>query len=187
MSDASVPADIRELQDAFAAAERDAEALVAGLTEAEGSRRLAAGSWSVAECLSHLATGNSVYLRAMLDPADRARRQGRSRRRPAKPGFVGRLFVARLEPPPRWWSRMTAPRRIRPPAAVPPLAETFASFMAAQTGFRAFLRANHDLDLATIRFPNPFIRSAARNSSAGGHPGDHRRRDQPGLAPRETG
>jgi hypothetical protein len=154
--DANAPADIRDLHDQLDAAERDAEALVARLSEEQGTRPAEAGCWSVAECLDHLATANRVYLRAMQEPANRARARGRHRRRPARPGLVGGLFVSSLEPPPTWWSRRKAPRSIRPRAA-PPLAESFASFIASQADVRAFLRAHADLDLAGIRFPNPFV------------------------------
>ena len=67
---ARLPPDLQALQDALDVAERDARALVDGLTEAQGTWRADAGSWSVAECLDHLATSNVVYLAAM--------RQGRS-------------------------------------------------------------------------------------------------------------
>lgn len=153
--DQDVPTDIRELEEALEAAERDAEALVAGLSEEQGAWRAEAGSWSVAECLDHLRATNRAYLGAMQGPADRARGRGSVRRRPADPGWVGRLFVAMLEPPPRWWTRMPAPKSIRPGAA-PPLAETLAGFVASQADVRRFLRANADLDLAGIRFPEPF-------------------------------
>jgi DinB superfamily len=166
--DANVPADIRELQGQLEAAERDAEALVAGLSQEQGTRRPEAGSWSVSECLDHLATGNRVYLRAMQEPANRARTRGRLRWRPAKPGLVGRLVVSTFEPPPRWWSRRKSPRSIRP-RSEPPLAETFASFVASQADFQAFLRVNADLDLAGIRFPNPFIRGIRFSLATGLH------------------
>ncbi|HYS54679.1 MAG TPA: DinB family protein [Thermoanaerobaculia bacterium] len=165
---ADVPADIRELQDQLEAAERDAEALVAGLSDAQGSRAAEVGQWSVAQCLDHLATGNRVYLRAMQESANRARTRGRHRRRPARAGWVGRLFVSFLEPPPKWWSTRRAPRKIRP-RAVPPLAETFASFVDAQSDVRAFLSANADLDLVGIRFPNPFVRGVFFTLATGLH------------------
>jgi hypothetical protein len=166
--DANVPADIRELQDQLQAAEREAEALVAGLSEAQGAGRAEDGSWSIAECLDHLATANRVYLRAMQEPANRARTRGQYRRRPARPGWVGRLFVTTLEPPPKWWSRRKAPRRIRPRAA-PPLAEAFASFVTSHADVRAFLRAHADLDLAGVRFPNPFVRGIRFSLATGLH------------------
>lgn len=164
----NVPADIAQLEEQLAAAERDAQALVAGLSEEQGCWQPAPGSWSVAECLDHLATGNRVYLRAMQEPARRARTLGRERRGPARPGWAGRLFASTLEPPPRWWSRRKAPRIIRPRAA-PPLAEAFASFMASQAEFRAFLREHADLDLASIRFPNPFVRGIRFSLASGLH------------------
>lgn len=166
--DANVPPDIRELQDQLEAAEREAEALVAGLSEEQGNWRATVGSWSVAECLDHLATGNRVYLRAMQEAAHRARTHGRHRRRPARPGWVGRLFVWLLEPPPRRWFRMKTPRSIRPRVA-PPLAETLASFLASQADVRAFLGAHADLDLAGIRFPNPFVRGIRFSLATGLH------------------
>jgi hypothetical protein len=166
--DPNLPADIRELQHELEAAERDAEALVAGLSEEQGTRPAEAGCWSVAECLDHLATGNRVYLRAMQESANRARTRGRYRRRPAKPGWVGRLFVSTFEPPPRWWSKRKAPQSIRPRAA-PPLAQTFASFVASQAEVCAFLRAHADLDLAGIRFPNPFVRGIRFSLATGLH------------------
>src|SRR5712691_830504 len=102
---ANVPADIAELQDQLEANERQAEALVAGLSEEQGRRGPAGGGWSVAECLDHLATGNRVYLPPMQEAANRARMRGKHRSRPARPGLLGRLFVGSLEPPPKWWSR----------------------------------------------------------------------------------
>lgn len=166
--DPSLPPDIRDLDDQLQAAGRDAEVLVAGLSEELGIRRPEGEGWCVAECLDHLATGNRVYLDAMKEPIDRALAQGRHRRGPAKPGFVGRLFIRSLEPPATRWSRLKAPRKIRPRVA-PPLGETFASFMASQADVRAFLRAHADLDLAGIRFPNPFIRGLRFSLATGLH------------------
>src|SRR5437667_4616850 len=110
--DGNVPADVRTLHDQLDAAERDAQALVAGLAEEQGTWQPQAGSWSIAECLDHLATGNRVYLRAMQEPVNRARARGRRRYRPVKPGWIGYLFAQMLEPPPKWWSRLEAPPSI---------------------------------------------------------------------------
>jgi hypothetical protein len=153
----SEPADIAELQGQLAAAERDAEALVAGMSEELGQGRVEPGSWSVSECLDHLATANRVYLSALREAANRARSGGRPPRWPATPGWVGRLFVSSLEPPPKWWSRLKAPKIIRPRTA-PLLANAYADFAASHADVRAFLRAQSGLDLAGVRFPNPFVR-----------------------------
>jgi hypothetical protein len=138
------------------------------LAEEHGTWQPQAGSWSIAECLDHLATGNRVYLLAMQEPANRARASRQLRCRPVKPGWIGQLFVRMLEPPPTWWSRMESPRSIRPRKA-PPLAETFAGFMASHADLRAFLRAHADLDLTSIRFPNPFVRGIRFSLATGLH------------------
>jgi hypothetical protein len=163
-----MPADIQELLDQLEAAERDAEALVAGLSEAQGARRATPGTWCIAECLDHLAISNRVYLQAMQEPAERARRRGMYRRQRATPGWAGRLFVYMLEPPPKSWSRLKSPPRIRPRMA-PPLAETFTGFMASHADVLAFVRGHADLDLASIGFPNPFVRGIRFSLATGLH------------------
>ena len=163
-----LPPEIQDLLDQLLAAERDSEALVAGLPEELGTRRLTLSSWSIAECLDHLATANRVYLGAMIEPAQRARIQGRIRRRPANPGFAGRLFLYTQEPPPRWGSKIRAPRKIRPRVS-PPLGDAFASFIRSQVDVRDFLSENADLDLASIRFPNPFVPGVRFSLATGLH------------------
>jgi DinB superfamily len=164
----SVFADIKDLEDRLDAADADARDLVAGLTEPQGAWRAAPGSWSVAECLDHLATGNRVYLRAMVEPAARARRDGRLRRRPARPGLVGRWFVRILEPPVKPRFKSKAPRIIEPRTS-PSLADAYASFTASQADVQAFLRANADLDLARVRFPNPLVPGVRFSLATGLH------------------
>jgi hypothetical protein len=164
----NLPADIRDLEDQLDKVDQDAGALFAGLTEERGAWRPDPESWSVAECLDHLAMGNRVYLRAMGEPAARARREGRRRTGPARPGFVGRWFVRWLEPPVNPRLKGKAPKTIKPRAS-PPLADAYASFTASQDEVRAFLRAHADLDLASVRFPNPFIRGVRFSLATGLH------------------
>ena len=165
--DASAP-DIKDLRDQLDAAERDACELVANLNEERGRWRPATGSWSVAECLDHLAIANRVYLHSMREPAIRAREQGRIRLGPATPGFVGGWFVSMLEPPVRAPFRMKAPQSIEPRVA-PSLAQSFESFRTSQDEVRALISAYADLDLAAIRFPNPFIRGIRFSLATGLH------------------
>jgi hypothetical protein len=166
--DVSMPAEIVALEAAFDAAERDARALVAGLTEELGAWRAAPGSWSVAECLDHLSTANGVYLRAMQPAADRALTQGRRRRRPALPGFIGGWFIRTLEPPVTPRFKSTAPRSIRPRTA-PALRDASTQFLASHDDARAFLRKYAAIDLAGVRFPNPFIRGVRFSLATGLH------------------
>jgi hypothetical protein len=160
--------DIQTLVGQLDAAERDADALMAGLSEEQGTWRAEPGSWSVAECLDHLATANRVYLRPMTAAAMRAREDGRRRRGPATPGLVGRWFAWSLEPPVHPRVKAKAPPAIRPRVA-PPLADSFGAFKASQDEVRAFLHANADLDLAGVRFVNPFVRGVRFSLATGLH------------------
>jgi len=162
----SFPADIQALQNQLDAAERDAAALISGLTEDLAGWRAKPNSWCVAECLDHLAITNRVYLTAMQAPALEARRQGRFRTQPVLPGKIAAVFVRLLEPPPR--ARMKAPRKIQP-RPQPPLAEAVANFLAAQNEVRAFLEAQSDLELAKVRFPNPFLPGVRFSLATGLH------------------
>lgn len=160
--------DIAALEDAYDAAERDARALVAVLTETLGTWRLDANSWSVAECLDHLAIANRVYLRAMQPAAERALTLGRRRRRPAEPGVIGRWFVRTLEPPVKPRFKNKAPQTIRPRVA-PPLHDAVGQFLASQDEVRAFLRRYADVDLAGVHFANPFVRGVRFSLATGLH------------------
>lgn len=148
--------EIESLHDQLDAVESDARLLVESLSEKHGCWRAEGDSWSVAQCLDHLATTNQIYLRAMREPSLRARAAGRLRRRPALPGFVGKWFATSMEPPVKPFSRMKAPRNIRP-AKLPSLADGFARFLTSQDEIRNYLRTHADLDLAGIRFPNPLV------------------------------
>jgi hypothetical protein len=162
----TLPADLHLLDEALDAADRDARAVVDGLSEERGTWREHPGSWSVAECLDHLATANRVYIAAMRPPAERAIRDGRRRRGPAQPGLFGRWFVGTLEPPVK--RKMKAPRKIRPRPS-PPLADSMAAFLASQDEVRAFLRTCADIDLNGVRFPNPFVRIIRFSLATGLH------------------
>jgi hypothetical protein len=148
--------DIGNLRDQLDAAERDARSLVENLPEERGCWRAEASSWSVAQCLDHLATTTQVYLGAMKEPAIRARTAGRLRRRPAVPGFVGQWFATKMEPPVKAFFKMKAQRNIRPDSSAS-LADAFSRFLTSQDEIRDYLRTNADLDLAAIRFPNPLL------------------------------
>ncbi len=158
------PADVRAVDEALDAAERDAQALVAGLDETQGTWRPAPGSWSVAECLDHLATSNRVYVDAMTPPAERALAEGRSRRGAIRPDALGRVFIWSLEPPVR--IKTPAPPKIQPRPS-PPLADAAAAFFASQHAVRSFVHRFADIDLNRVRFPNPFIRGVAFTLATG--------------------
>jgi hypothetical protein len=166
--DGTLPEDLQKLDDALQAAGRDARALAEGLSEKLGGWRGEPGSWSVAECLDHLATANRVYLDAMGPAAARAQREGRTARGPARPGLIGGWFVKWLEPPVNVRLRTRAPGKIRPRTA-PPLSDALRMFLASHEEARTFLRTYAGLDLARARFPNPFIRGVRFSLATGLH------------------
>jgi hypothetical protein len=159
-----MPPELQKLLDELDAADRDAKAVAAGLGEQQGTWRPSQGSWSVAECLDHLAVSNRVYLVPLREGAARGRAQGRMRRGPATPGIIGGWFARFLEPPA---TRKTRNPRITTPRASPSLADSLAAFLNSQTGVRDFILANADLDLAGIRFVNPFIRGVRFSLATG--------------------
>jgi hypothetical protein len=163
-----VESDIAALDTAYAAASRDAQAILDGLSEAQGTWRASPDTWSIAECLDHLATSNRVYLAAMRPAAERAAANGRMRRRAAQPGPLGAWFVRALEPPARPWRKRRAPRAIRPRVS-PPLADAARQFLASQDEARAFLQRFAAIDLAGVGFPNPFARILRPSLATGLH------------------
>ena len=167
MSASHLP-DIQALEQAFDAIDRDARALLDGLTEAQGIWRPAPTAWSISHCFDHLATANRVYLRAMEPPAERALQQGRRRRGPAVPGLIGGWFVRSLEPPVKPWFKMKAPKKIVPRPSPPPY-DAVAQFFASQVEVLAFLMKYADIDLAGVLFPNPFIRGVRFSLATGLH------------------
>ena len=160
--------ELQQLARELDAAEADATALVHGLDAAAGAWRREPGSWSIAECLDHLATANRVYLRVMQPAADRARERGKLRRGPALPGVLGRLFIKWMEPPVRPRMRGKSPRLIRP-REKPPLDTAYADFLQQQDQVRTFIEANADIDLAGVTFPNPFISGLRWSLATGLH------------------
>lgn len=161
-------AEIIALEQALDAVDRDARALVSGLSEQVGCWRADAASWSVAECFDHLAVSNDVYLNAMRPSAERALTTGRRRRRPALPGLIGRWFIRYLEPPVQPRTKGKNPPSTTPRPAVA-LSDAFSAFLASHEAVRAFVRRYEDIDLASVHFPNPFIRGVRFSLATGVH------------------
>jgi hypothetical protein len=76
--------------------------------------------------------------------------------------------VRSLEPPVNARFKGKAPRSIQPRTA-PPLSEAFSGFLASQNEVRTFLRTYADIDLAGVRFPNPFVRGVRFSLATGLH------------------
>jgi hypothetical protein len=164
------PTDIQALNDQLTAIERDSEAFESGLTDEIAQWKPSATAWSINECFDHLAITNRIYLDTMRPIAIRAREQGRRRRGPAQPGFIGRWFARSLEPPVKPNFKMKAPRIIIPQTQ-PAQSHTaiYAAFLDTHHAVDVFLRENADLDLAGVRFRNPFVKALRFSLATGLH------------------
>lgn len=151
---AALPPDLQDIDDQLHAADREARTLVVDLDDAQANWQPGGGaSWSVAQCLDHLAVANGVYLAAMDAAVQRARGRGRLRRGPVRPGVFAGLFLRSLEPPVR--RRTRNPRIITPTSALP-RDEALARFLRSQDAARLLLASSVDVDLS-VRFANPFV------------------------------
>ena len=151
--------DLQQLEEQLNAAKHDAETLVNGLSEKFGTWHANAASWSVAECLDHLATTNCVYLDAMRVPAANALKAGRRGSSKASPGIIGRFFVHALEPPVNPRLKGKAAQIILPRLAIP-LADASSNFEKSQAKVHAFVREYADIDLSGVLFLNPFVNAS---------------------------
>jgi hypothetical protein len=78
-------------------ATRKAKALSAGRTQAALTTSLEANSWSVAQCLDHLAQTTNVFLPVIAAAMGRAPRLGSNRR--LRTGALTQMLIRNLEPP----------------------------------------------------------------------------------------
>lgn len=150
------PLDAPTLAAEYEAALADAERLAGGLSEAQGRWRPRPGAWSVAECLSHLATLNRPYARAFEAPIAQARIDGRRARGPQRLSWFGRTFTRAMGPV---TGKGLGRKLPAPPAATPPsdvtLAAALADFRASQGEMLQRIRSAEGLDLDGVLVRSP--------------------------------
>jgi DinB family protein len=113
----------------FEATEREGRALAESLSEAEFNWQPAPGSWSIGQCLQHLATGTDEVLPAIDRAIATAREHQWMAQGPVRYGLFARMMVTSMEPPVKWrmkTNRMFQPAR-EPLQRVAVLAELAAS------------------------------------------------------------
>jgi hypothetical protein len=150
---ASLPPDLQELADEFLAVEGDAERLVEPLDDEQFNWSPAPGAWSIGQCIDHLNVANRKYFDALSAAVDRARASGLTRAAPIRSSWMGRRFIAMLEPPAGMKTR--APRAIRPAVARRHKAEVWPEFVRQHTHLRGCLAEWACIDLNRATFPNP--------------------------------
>ena len=150
-----MPPDLQRLLSEITAAEDDARALVAGLSDAQANWQPGQGTgWSVAQCLDHLAKSNAVYTAQFLPVAEHARVRGGGTFQGLRPTWLGRWFVTSLEPPPR--RRIKTFKTLVPGASIP-VAEALASYLASHDQYRRLVAVAADVDANRVVATNPFV------------------------------
>jgi hypothetical protein len=135
------------------AAEREASDLVSGLSYAQANWR-PNGSWSIAQCLSHLSRMNRVYSAAMYEAARHADGTNAPVSRRISPGWFGAWFIRSMEPPAS--IKMKSPRKIIPVQQTDPV-DAVAEFVESHEPVRGVIEASSLRNLNGVRFKNPFV------------------------------
>lgn len=137
---------IRELD----AADARAESLVTPLSIEQLNWSPRPGSWSIGQCLQHLAVSNEVYVQPL---ADALRSPATGAVQEIRPGWFGRFFIRNYIAPSN--KKAKAPGKIVPREHVEP--SVLKRFIESNRTVRdlAFLAQDHDVN--RLRFVNPFI------------------------------
>ena len=133
--------------------ERAAAQLIAGVSHAQANWRPNSRSWSVWQCLDHLARTDRTYCQAMLEAVARAKR-GAKGTCTITPGWFGRWFIASMEPPVR--TKLRNPKKITPGTDGDAQA-VLIDFLDSHSELRRVVASWERLDFNRVRFRNPFL------------------------------
>lgn len=151
-SPTSLPQDVADLLNQLDTADLRADKLGTALTDAPAIwQPHNGGSWSVAQCLEHIANANHVYLEALRAAVPKAH-SGHTPFRAA--GWPLRYFLKKTEPPAS--IKIKAPPKIRPHPQTSK-ADALAQFKKSNEEVRRFVLDTANLDLCGVRFKNPFV------------------------------
>lgn len=118
------------------------------------------GSWSAAECLSHLSISSQSFLEPLRNAIDSARAKGLTARKPPRMDLLGRVLRWFLEPPIRQRVKTAAPFV---PKSVRAKAEAFGEFASLQSKLTDLLHETRGLDLNRMKIVSPFDRRIRYN------------------------
>jgi hypothetical protein len=134
-------------------AEEQAAKLVSRLSRAQADWRPKAHSWSVRQCLDHLARTNLTYAGA-LQEAISSSRKPRERTVELTPGWFGAWFVKKMEPPVQ--TKFKTFQKVVP-AETGNIQDALAAFVKSHEPVRRVLEAAANVDFNRVRFRNPFV------------------------------
>lgn len=152
----ALPRELQGLLDEIDVCERDAEALVADLSEQELNWQAQPGkTWSVGQCLDHLAVMNRFYLSGFVPLVDGAHAASAGPFRGLSSTAGGRWFISSLEPPVK--RRMKSPTPAVPRSTVS-RADIVETYKKSHDPYRALVRASAKVDVNRVKGPNPFFK-----------------------------
>ena len=136
----------------FEKIKKDAEILLAGLSDGQFNWQPAPGRWSMAQCILHLNVTAGIYIPMMDAVMERVRAQGLFGHGPFRHGWLGNWLVRLVEPPPK--RKFKAPKTFVPPLERP-LGPALSEFLSWQDQFLERIRRANGLNLgrAKIRLP----------------------------------
>lgn len=154
MTRRDLPPELLGLLHAIDACEREAEAIVADMSEEEVNWQEHPGqTWSVGQCLDHLAKINALYVPGFLNRVEQAKQRGVGPFRGLSPTAGGRWFIRQNEPPVK--RRIKAVRSVVPRSTVS-RDEVVEAYKRSHDPYRALVEAA-DVDVNKVKGPNPFF------------------------------
>jgi hypothetical protein len=154
-SERVAPAALSSVLTDLLSAERAASEIIARTSFSQANWQPNTGrSWSIAQCLSHLARTNRIYAAAMYEAAARANVRSGLASQGISPGLFGAWFIRSLEPPVR--TRVKARQKVYPVTRADP-SEILAEFVDSHKPVRSVIEVVSDMDVNRIRFKNPFV------------------------------
>jgi hypothetical protein len=151
-----VDPDLEHLLRQLEAVKAEGSALAAGLTQEQFNWRPAPERWSIAECLDHLNVAVTRTLPAFDTAIATGRRERLVGRGPHRYGWVWRLFVWSMEPPPRM--KLKRPEVFVAPRGEHAAAALLPRFISVRDQLGERVRQADGLDLARVRITSPAYR-----------------------------
>jgi len=128
----------------------------AGLNEEQLNWQQVSGrSWSILQCLDHMALTNLKYTAAMQRAVDVAPRPQRPWTGSIASSLIGRRFIKGIEPPVRV-VKLKAPPTIEPPVRRT-AGEVFSLLIESHEAIREVIKSSAGLNLNAVEFRNPFV------------------------------
>ncbi len=148
-------ATLDSIEASLRAAEEQAKALVAGISDAQANWQPSEGrSWSICQCIDHLGKINSVYAAALQEAVSNSPQSYQEPTSNIVPGFFGAWFIQQMDLPVRM--KLKAPSKAAPSSEGNAL-KLFEAFLKSHDLIRAVVEDSRTVEVNRLRFKNPFV------------------------------